>query len=361
MVARVVVAIGIAAAMAGGVLAFSFAWPSPDSLQHDPAESQVVTSPTDYSYLESSTRNGSHIHDYWNGQNELLVYDDDVTYQGFLTEDEGRFVTLTPPDGAMVIPGTRWINVTMHATTTVVGEIDYAFYYRAANQETNETPIAPEEELSLPVVEEMNDLPHSGVTQWSFALVLYSSPSTTPDWADAEFSVVITIGKKPGPLPVAPPHPDHWNGADSLLRFEERGALDSVLGTGSEQPPMQPQSQLIPPLTATVVVRFDYNSSTDPNLHYRPELSWKGADRKQGMEELHAPPANSAYRQQGGFAEWTIDVEPRMWDSFYASNSSWNFGIDWVRTEAAVVEVPFGPVWMDGDYQLVITAHRGSP
>jgi hypothetical protein len=100
-----------------------------------------------------------------------------------------------------------------------------------------------------------------------------------------------------------------------------------------------------------------YNSSTPTQTHYRPLLSWHGADRRASFERVTVPPEQQAIQQQNGFYRWTIPVEPRHWDSPYANSTAWKIEAYWSGRAAQNINMG-GVTYMDGDYHLLVRAFR---
>lgn len=322
----------------------------PSEPNSESASPDVITNPGDLAYLQNNTTASKpHVHDYWGGQNSKVLYEGD-----FRLDLNQRSYQVQPGDGATVIVGTRWVNMTARfATANPFGgsprvEVQlptgrvYSFGFR--NSQNG----------SIPTNDTTNDPPHSRVTRWTFKAM---SDGASSALAPIDVHLTIILVRGPGPLSLQPGHPDDWGASRTLVPFDYSGKL-FALGSNATSRVVRPNQYpsayvvpqkppLIPPNTGRLAISFAYNSSTPPPLHFAPVLSWKGADRA-NYEKVSVAPTTS----RSGFLAWEVTVEPRMWDSPYANETQWSLRISWNGYPTNDAK------WMDGDYHLWLVLYR---
>lgn len=260
-----------------------------------------------------------------------------------------------PDPGVRISPGTRWINITLQLKDPNPPAVFVAFDLRAANEWVRSVALRDRFTTTVAVDEEMNDWAPDPDTRWTFA-VRASAP------VGLEGIIRVEIGRPAEPLPATYAFRERWGGAPVVAMFDQRAALRdaNVLSPMSvpvygSQPPENPRLRALPPLGVEELrVVLYYNSSSTPSeLHYRPLLSWAGADRAgEGWEQERVPPQVAHRQSQHGSYEWRLPVEPRMWDSPFAKASRWNLFLNWHGEPSNAV------TWMDGDFHFRIEAVR---
>ncbi|HEX9816015.1 MAG TPA: hypothetical protein VGB18_03455, partial [Candidatus Thermoplasmatota archaeon] len=211
---------------------------------------------------------------------------------------------------------------------------------------------------SINITDATADPPHSLSSHWHFWVAVDTGGPM--DSASGWFN--ITIERPPGPLPLAAPHRDFWGESKSIEIYSESGRLHEVLTLGADNPYTGeglpswaiefPDDSIVPPSTSQLDLLFRYNSSSPPQLDFKPLLNWKGADRLDPEAE-GMPPTTHEFSPAGGVIQWTIAVEERMWDSPYANRTAWLLLIDWTGQTEVVA-----PTYHDGTYTLTVQAAR---
>lgn len=258
--------------------------------------------------------------------------------------------------GVKISPGTRWLNVTLDLKDSPSPLYGTYLEYRAANDLSRTVQLRDGATVLVAVDEEMNDWSPDKETRWTFAI-----RATGP----LEGKVRIEIFRPEGPLPETYAFRERWGGAPVVPLFDQRAALrdakvlSSTAVPAFSQPPESPRIRGLPPLGVHELrVILYYNSTTHPDLHYRPLLSFAGADKLpgEGWEQERVPPqvANRQTRPQSGSYAWSLPVEPHMWDSPFAKTSRWIFYLNWHG------EATNTATYMDGDFHFRIEAVRES-
>lgn len=206
----------------------------------DPAPAvgpDVITDPT-----MGLNQTGAHIHDYWGGKDRLVIIGDDAPADesglgpGFATAGDLAVREFRPSSGHVVPQGTASVEVTFSWTDAEDGLDQYSAptaYVKTAG--TNATERLGETENGGTLVLETGlpaaDLPHQLLSAWVFELRM----SPAPDTGVLRFKGVVSVhveAVRGLELPVFPPHPDHWAGADEIQLIQAEGQLAYWEDTG---------------------------------------------------------------------------------------------------------------------------------
>lgn len=310
----------------------------------------VITRPDDF---RNATAPGSHIHDYWGGQDRLTVVDlshpggdEPGTGPGFAAGAD-VVVRAFQPDALHVVPqGTAAVEVTFTWTDAQLDSYRApALWMKTAGQ--NETEEVAAVENGQPVTIEVGlpdaDLPHQLLSAWMFELRMSS-----PDPAPLRFKGAVSLkvdAVRGLELPVFPPHRDFWGGASELPLVEGGGQLSYFqdLGDGgcngvSCPQVFRPGSGLVVPQDAYLVrATLTYTGPWELELQYH-----SGLDR--GFQR-----ADPTTRESG---RHTFEILVNGGgDGPYATQSQWEF---------TVLPPAVGPLrssWMS-DYTLEAVAVR---
>lgn len=285
--------------------------------------------------------------DYWGAESTLPLARD--TFVLPAAPGNHRLVLLP---GARVVPGTGKLLVTV--TVADGGDHPLTLSYRSADDRTGVLAFQGSGQRSLTVFEGMNDWHLSSRTRWSF------EASTE---ASVGFGVEIRIELvRSGSAESVVRYQTLWNGGTVLTLWDERGPLEdaNLLGNSpngilGRQPMSSPRLGRTPPIGAEALrVVLYYNSTTDRSLHYRPLLSWRGADVEAPAWELTGVAPSTIHREnQNGVFEWRLPIEPRMWDDLFARSTRWTVKMDWAASP--------GAYHMEGDYHFLVAVQRTAP
>ncbi|MBI2077780.1 MAG: hypothetical protein HYT80_05325 [Euryarchaeota archaeon] len=354
---------GVLVVVALGLVLVSGCAVSPDGgNQGLGGEAEVGPDITDPANLTFAFDNRAHVHDYWAGEFEKRIFDADFTFQlphvGSSCDSGANgksCLPVRPDEGTMIIPGTRWINATVTWTSSdsAPGKTVYLGWSAADHRTSGQFPdVKSGSILSIPVNESLTDLPHARTTRWSFLLLLEGRAGAVSG------HISLTIARPEGPLPLAPAHPHLWGFNRSLTALDESGRLCAgVCPSGGKMPRNQLRwttPPIVPFDTERVRILFWFNSTTPSAGWFHPLLSWHGADRY-GFERTDVAPQPGSPTA----LEWTIDVEPRMWDSPYASETSWGVRVSFEGQTGTLGNFP--PSYMDGNYHLRVEFQRSTP
>lgn len=323
---------------------------SPDGEAAAEPEPIVITRPDDFT---NATAPGSHIHDYWGGQGRITVVDathpgGDApgTGPGFASGPDVKVRSFQPDSGHVVPQGTAAVDITFTWTDAELDAYaDPVLWLKTAGQNATEevAPVTNGEPVTIETGLADADLPHQLLSAWLFELRM-SSPDPMPLRFKGAVSLKVEAIRGL-PLPVFPPHPDRWLGAQELPLVESTGQLSYLedLGDGGCNGMSCPQvfrpgsGRVVPSDAYLVHVTLTYGGARDLDLHYHTGLE---------REFLLAEPIS----RMGGVATYEILVGDGG-DGPYATQSQWEF---------TVLPPAAGPVrttWAS-DYEVTAVAAR---
>lgn len=288
------------------------------------AEPLLVTEANDAESLtDEAFRMQAHQHDYWGGAERLTVLD--TTQQGelFFVSDEWAFGFI--PEAGTVIPqGTARVEITVdwrdgNAKHYTAPEL---WVRTAADHEAVLVgALERGQTLVLDTTLASADLPHQALSAWRFQWRIHPGPGGLIWWAgEVTMKAVAVRGLE---IPVYPPHPDLWNGAETLDLMD--GGQPFGVWTGDpvdggncygQCPEIhRPGDGLVVPYDAALVeVTFAQADDSATRLGLR----YHAADTREYtvLEPVETQGATRIYR---------IPVTPAMGDSPYATQSLWEF------------------------------------
>lgn len=286
----------------------------------------VITDPT-----VGLNQTGAHIHDYWKGQDRLLIIGDGAEGDasglgpGFATANDLPVRMFQPASGHVVPQGTARVEVTFSWTDASDGLDQYSAptaYVKTAANNATELLGATEngQTLSLETGLPAADLPHQLLSAWAFELRLSASPDTGILRFKGEVQVHVEAVRGLE-LPVFPPHPDPWKGRNELPLVDAQGQLSYWEDTGdgganglSGPIVFTPSSGAIVPSNASLVrVVVNYTGSLPVELRYH------GSDAR-------AMAAAMPVATQQGMLLYELPIEQNG-DGPYAAQSQWEFTV----------------------------------
>lgn len=306
----------------------------------------VVDDGTDMAKSQS-VADQPHVHDYWNGVEDILLMDDKVptgdtvrnafigvfragasVFFGQGVPDpvyEAGFVQWRLPDEVLVYEGTGRIDVQVDFSGLSQAPDAIRLYYKPAHtQDYTEypEPLANGDTATIDTTYEMADIAHSKASRWAFYARPYSSSPAAVMDGDLGVKVWAT---KAFDIQEAPAHPDHW--ANETVRMPLMDATFdwSYARTGFQTEEenmdfMLPEGSIIPPGTGTVEVWLNYTiDSTTVPIDYDLFMSYRTAadSRRQNMGEPET--------EGPGAKHYVIPTDLSMVDSPYAARSVWEF------------------------------------
>ncbi len=323
----------------------------------------IITDPTDFA---NASLPGSHVHDYWHNSNRAAVFDADATLT-YLTGGacpnsvdpvQPNCVELSPLDDGIVPPGTKELNVTVTWNTAALVPATARLRYEApvaTGSFTNGTfELNQGLSAAVNVTSATTDLPHTTQTRWRFWI---SIPTGNPG-STYNVNVAIDAIRQEGNLTPAPPHPDPYLNRTTLELRSYQGGFNELLGqreTPSGDHPgydFAPVDNIVAPYTARIVIDAYLNVTSPTATAPKPVLVWHGADRRDNEDNLQPILSNAG--ANGFYWQWIVDVEPRMWDSPYAADSSWKLFVDWHGGTG----LPASATFTQGEAYVHVTAER---
>lgn len=313
-----------------------------------PTADNVVTDPTDYSYLQNATP-GSHIHDYWGGRDRVPVLTEESTAYSTCSGgcQDGMSAAWSRPDEGLIVPqGTKWVNGTFHFTPHPDSDFKtLELWVKTAEdaQLRKAMDIEAGVPFALESTRERNDPPHYVLSLWQFEVVAKTGGDVTIR-GDYRWEVEAVRGL---PLEAYPPHPDRWNGAMELqlladqgsatLYYETPNSMTCYGGAAGDCPgPHAPDDGAVVPFDASnVEVRLGGNTQ-NLAVWFHGANTWE-------YEKVDG-------RAEGTDMVFDIPVELNA-DSPYAPQSLWEFR---VGTDGPV---PDAEVWT-GVYTITVTAQK---
>jgi hypothetical protein len=299
--------------------------PGPSDSTQD-ADLPTITDPRDTAYLANATP-GSHVHDYWQGRNEIQV----ISTSGSLWSacygacDSGMSAAHERPEEGVIVPqGTKWVNgtfnFTAHAENTAT---TFELWVKTAEDSRAKLvgPLTPGVPFSIESTQDKNDPPHYVLSLWQVEVVGKSGAEDVVFRGDYQWEITAIRGL---PLVPYPPHPDRWEGRKELNLLEERREALLYYETPSSYvcyggvagcPGRHhlPDSVVVPFDTDRVEVRV---TSTVPTfgLRFHGADTWKFQrvqSQMSGLDQLFVIPVTGA-----------------AGDSPYAKQSLWEFWLD---------------------------------
>lgn len=320
--------------------------------------------------------------------------DPDVDHDALALEDPTRpaipiaIGSFEDRDPKMIYPGTDRVTVDLSwaegsivdpvgASPRVCVNLDETYPDRCGSgADRNHTFATGGETWTIPVNETTTDGGHARTSDWKFALEPCSASIApgrcVPD--DRSFRVRIAVHNDTGTIPIAPPHPDPWGDADSLILLgdvESGNALDlgaqawyrntfleearPLFTVGGDAVEADDNEVDIVPWGARRVnatLTWEATSSSDLDLRYRPPGTPPGTwyEASETAVACATPPSIGSHRLEAGCRSYAIPVSSTDSDGIYEDVTDWEFGI--FREDA------YPSPLVNYEVELTVTVHR---
>lgn len=289
-----------------------------------PEEPLLVTEANDAESLtDEAFRMQAHQHDYWGGAERLTVLEATRPDQTFFVAPFWG-VTLVPEPGQVVPQGTSRVEVTVSWTDGTAKHYTAPELWVRTAADHEPVLVGPVEQgqtLVLDATLAHADLPHQTLSAWRFEWRIRPGPGSLIWWdGEVNMKAVAVRGLE---IPVYPPHPDLWDGAESRdlldggqsFGFWRGDPVDGGNCYGQCPEIHRPGDGLVVPYDATTVeVVFEQSSESVTEMGLR----FHAADTR---EFTVLEPAET----QGAARVYRIPVTTGMGDSPYATQSLWEF------------------------------------
>lgn len=310
----------------------------------------IITKPGDYAGDNATNGDLPHLHDYWGGQDRIVVMDGWPTEPGpgLGGGSDVPIYNYRPPSGHVVPQGASHVEVTL--TWTPAQDDIYTspqLWVKGAgeNQPHLAAAIGSGQTVVVNSTNELNDLPHQLLSGWLFQFRL----SQRDDLGMLRFKANVTIhveAVRGLPIPLYPGHPDRWGGNASITLVDVERELAYLQDPGDAgcdgiscpQVEVPMDGTIVPPDAAFVEAVLTVELGSPQTVG----LSYHGAEGR-AFQRLE-PSATS-----GNERTYRIDVG-QYGDGPYAKQSQWEFApfIDGPAPDTAVVET----------YRLTVTVHK---
>lgn len=359
--------------------------PAARPVEEPSGEAPVTAAKEGLSAFARSLEEKWHAHDAWSGRHQIVLMDAEVASRSAAPDPWGLPFPLALlfggpsavsvgrtdfrlPDGVTVPPETEWLEaqVRWDGSPTITG-LRFGYGDALSRGIRFTAPLKPAEIIRINSTVDTNDIPHTSVSKWRFALLPYNERDPSmPGAFNGTARVTITAFRSTDALQVAPPHPDHW-GDDVTMRL-----LDVKFAASQ-------RTIIIPPFILDDGQGFDEVELADGSIVLphtkllRIELKWTNDDH---TTDVMRPYPGIVWSTAGGrdlairepdrrsadSSEYVVATGPRDWDSPYANATNWWFYLYLTNDQANSVETPYGP-WgqvaaFDGEIVVAITAYR---
>lgn len=315
-----------------------------------PPTAIVVTSLSDTDSITNTTlMNASHFHDYWQNKTEVVVMEETRRTSSLNLGGGDLDFAFMPPGGHVVPQGTDRITVTASWSldaTSRTGGVELWAQRPHQHDPARIGPIEANQPVVIPTTAADADVPHQQLSAWTFVLLFRDEAGVDAVSGDLTLKAVAHRGLE---IPLFPPHPDVWNGRESIPLFDDEVDLSLYEGspTGAYRCYALPCVQVHRPINGTVVpydARFVEVTLTrkDPSLDTLG-LEFHAADTRNWTKMKPT-------KEEGAARTYRLPVSGLMGDGPYAAQSQWVF--------LAYVEAPQEDGWHLGAYHMSARALR---
>lgn len=269
-----------------------------------------------------------HVHDYWDGRDRILLADEAVELNPWMTFNwvfgrrepavGGAWWEL--PQGKTIYQGTGKLEVTLTWTDATISSLALAYRHAGTNEWSEFTPATSGTPIAIDITPEMTDLPHSGGSRWTFLLKAANAPG--PAVGNVKLKAEIL---RVGDLHAFPAHKDFFANAESLVIMDAETESKSSSWTsnivgfaqgndGMDEGFTLPEGSIVPPGTEALIVDIRIKDIPANEVYF----SYRDASGRWDQGEPIESPEPGVFR-------FVIPVEGDGVDSYYATVSSWRF------------------------------------
>lgn len=327
----------------------------PETTSTTTAGEIVITKPGDYGQDNATNGDLPHRHDYWGGQQSVVVMDGWPTQPGpgVAAGNDVPIYEYRPSSGNVVPQGAGQVTVRMDwtpASDDIYTDPQLWVKGAADNQPVFVAHIEPGQTVTVNTTDAQNDLPHQLLSAWMFQFRL-SEGSAGGAFPMLRFKANVTVHveaiRGTDPIPLYPGHPDRWNGTDVITlvdvnrqQFYLQDPGDAGCDGFSCPVVEQPRNgTIVPPDASSVQAILTVEAGSPQTIG----LSYHGAE---GRSFARLQPEST----NGNVRTYRIPVG-QYGDGPYAKQSQWEFAtfVDGPAPDTAVVE----------NFHLLVTVHKG--
>ncbi|MBI2078830.1 MAG: carboxypeptidase regulatory-like domain-containing protein [Euryarchaeota archaeon] len=262
------------------------------------------------------------------------------------------------PLGAVVLPGTAMVVVTLTWSATATGapkEVQLGIETSLNKTRQLFAPRGTGDAFRIPIFPTEADPGHVRFTDWRFYLRLPSTNTQHPfgPLAHAGPTFALTIKIHKGVVPFEPAHRDFWNGLDQLDLFNQvaRGPSDCL---NCDYPSnlysntwsmVVVNGPLVPPDTKEIRGVLSWTGTTGAAIPTQWNVAFRPADMPFRQDQLAAYPRAKITKENPASTEFVIELKPGQADQFYQRLSRWVFFVDDQDDPAAGVNSGYGTTW----------------
>ncbi|HWG90393.1 MAG TPA: hypothetical protein VNZ52_06035 [Candidatus Thermoplasmatota archaeon] len=338
----------LAAALAGCIGGTEEAPPAANTVDNKTENKTAFVNPTGTTSAAANETNKTvvgkggieHLHDYWEGQTEKIIFEDDLYLSGPTfcdnkdTSKMGCVIVQLPvtDPATLVYEGASEVQVTVSAVKPWVEGLQMR-YKNGANPSWSEIlPLQPDVPAVLTLTAADTDMPHASASQWAWKFVSTRSLSFAAPEPDFHLQIKAVKG---GRIVDWPGHPDFY--ADKPYRVVmDKDATTSINGIvdgflyGDEANIVRPDL-LISSGTGSIKIYLNVSAVRAQTGEVKPDRFFLEYTNATGYWDGDYTESNIAGNRVFGEAisqteyVFTIPVKYTGWDSPYAPSSGWQF------------------------------------
>lgn len=295
-------------------------------------------------YLRNTDYNRSHVHDYWGEATTKVLMDETVSTETFFSvfyttfsplfdepQTDVGVVFFALPNGTFVPEGTGLLHVEIDATSALKqGQVQLSYLDATSDSFTELPAQGAQATWTIETSPTMVDLPHAKSSRWGFLLEADGAGGVL----DGDIAVTVTA-EKTREIEAWPEHPDFWEAGTrekmhlmSLNEtFQHQETFVTQVADGQEEGEAiaLPPGTIVPPETSILLVKLWYgmDESATNQANGGVHLLVEEGSSNRGARLAWS----DQVRTEEGFKMYAIPVTGATWDSPYAEESQWSFGL----------------------------------